>query len=379
MGAGLSLALAGACAPPPPGVALLTSEHAVERRTLFSVDWRRQVRSDVEAEPPLNADLLRWAPQETAAPIVVPVEQEIVVGSTAGELRAFSFDGQPLWSAATRGPITSPATYADGRLYAAAGGGSIYAFDAVSGRQLWSHDLGEEPATAPVVAGGAIYVATHQGSVFSLDASTGARKWHYRRQRQHAFTLRTVAAPRPAGNLVFTGFSDGEIVALAAANGEVAWQKPSGPGDQFVDADATPQILGDRVYVASFDDGLSALERRDGTLVWHVPFRGVTGLVLGNGILFVTALGKIAAFAPSDGKLLWEKGLGDRSPESPRVAGELLAVPTTAELLLLDQRTGTQLGGGFSPGRGVDAPPAVAGRELYVLSNAGWLYALGLH
>ncbi|HUB09018.1 MAG TPA: PQQ-binding-like beta-propeller repeat protein [Myxococcales bacterium] len=378
MRAAMGLALALACAPPPPDVALLTSERAVERRTLYTIDWRAQVRSDLAPEPPLNVDLLRWAPQETASPTVIPIEQEVVVGSTAGVLHAFSLDGQPLWEARTVGAITTSATYAEGRVYVAAGGGSVYAFDAASGRQLWSHDLGEEPATPPVVSAGAIYVATHQASVFAIDAATGERKWHYRRERERPFTLRTVAAPRPAGDVVYTGFSDGEIVALSVKSGDVVWQKSSGPGDQFVDADATPQLLGSHVYVASFAEGVSALDEKDGGLAWHVSFRGVTGLLLGNGILFATAIGKVAAFAPTDGSLLWEKGLGERSPGPPRLAGSVLAVPTTEEILLLDQHSGTQLGQGFSPGRGVDAPPAFAGRELYVLSNAGWLYALGI-
>ncbi|MHB8420247.1 MAG: outer membrane protein assembly factor BamB family protein [Myxococcales bacterium] len=372
------LGLAAACAPPPPSLTLLASERPAEHRSLFVIDWRRQVRSDTDEEPPLNAQMLRWAPQETAAPTVIPMEQEVVVGSTKGTLLAFSLAGKPLWRAEIDGPITSAPSYSAGRIYVDSANGTVDAIEPATGRRMWRHDLGEEAATAPVESGGAVYVATHQSSVYALDAATGERRWHYLRERQRPFTLRTVAAPRPAGDLVFAGFSDGEIVALAAKDGAVLWQKPSGPGDQFVDADATPQLQGGRVYVASFTEGLSALERKDGELAWHVPFRGVTGLLLANGVLFATALGKVAAFAPSDGTLLWEKGVGDRAPGSPRAAGSILVVPTTEELFFFDQRAGTLLGDGFNPGRGVDAPPAVAGRELYVLSNAGWLYALGL-
>jgi outer membrane protein assembly factor BamB len=214
--------------------------------------------------------------------------------------------------------------------------------------------------------------------VFALDAMSGARRWHYRREQLRPFTLRNVAAPHPAGDLVFTGFSDGTTLALKATDGSVVWQRTAGPGDQFVDADASPQIAGSRVYVASFRDGIYSVERTRGDLVWHKPFPGATGLLLQDGILFATAIGKVAAFSPGDGTLLWEMGLGDRTPGVLRVAGPVLMVPTTDSLLFLDDHSGARLGAAFSPGRGVDAAPAAAGREVYVLSNAGWLYALGL-
>jgi outer membrane protein assembly factor BamB len=379
---GLTVAcLAGlfACAPPPATLQLFTSEQPqAVPRSLFRVDWRAPVRGDTVDEPPLAVEMLRWSPQETAAPLVIGSEQEVVVGSTAGSLSAFAFDGHLLWRFATRGPITTSATYAEGSLFIASADGSIYALDPRTGIQRWTYDLGEEPASSPVVAGALLFVATHQESLFALDAASGARRWHYRREQLRPFTLRNVATPRPAGDLVFTGFSDGTTLALKADDGTVVWQRSAGPGDQFVDADASPQIAGSRVYVASFRDGISSVDRTRGDLVWHKPFPGATGLLLQDGILFATAIGKVAAFSPGDGTQLWELGLGERTPGLLRVAGGILMVPTTDSLLFLDDHSGARLGAAFSPGRGVDAAPALSGREVYVLSNAGWLYALGL-
>jgi outer membrane protein assembly factor BamB len=368
-----------ACAPPPATLQLFTSESPQPQpRSLFRLDWRTRVRGDTVEEPPLSVEMMRWAPQETAAPTVVSSEQEVVVGSTSGSISAFGFDGRLLWRFATHGPITTSATYAEGSLFISSADGSIYALDPRTGIQRWAHDLGEEPASSPVIAGGLVYVATHQESLFAIDAASGARRWHYRREQLRPFTLRNVATPRPAGDLVFTGFSDGTTLALKADDGTVVWQRSAGPGDQFVDADASPQVAGSRVYVASFRDGISSVERSRGDLVWHKPFPGATGLLLADGILFATAIGKVAAFSPGDGTPLWEMGLGDRTPGLLRLMGPVLMVPTSDSLLFLDDHTGARLGSAFSPGRGVDAAAAAAGREVYVLSNAGWLYALGL-
>ena len=51
---------------------------------------------------------------------------------------------------------------------------------------------------------------------------------------------------------------------------------------------------------------------------------------------------------------------------------------TDGPLLFLDVRTGRELGRQFNPGRGIAAVPTVSGRDLYVLSNNGWLYGMHL-
>ena len=205
-------------------------------------------------------------------------------------------------------------------------------------------------------------------------ANANAHENHSKALAEHQ-RLHYIPEPAVRGSITS---SDGTTLALKATDGSVVWQRTAGPGDQFVDADASPQIAGSRVYVASFRDGIYSVERTRGDLVWHKPFPGATGLLLQDGILFATAIGKVAAFSPGDGTLLWEMGLGDRTPGVLRVAGPVLMVPTTDSLLFLDDHSGARLGAAFSPGRGVDAAPAAAGREVYVLSNAGWLYALGL-
>ncbi len=372
------LACLAACAPPGPGTRILSSTAPRLREQVWHVEWRVQVRPDVTEEPPVRAQLWRWRPEETAVPLVVEPEHEIVVGSTSGVLRAYDLEGRPRWRYAAGGPIEQQPAYARDEIFVASADGSVHALVARTGHELWSRVIGEQPATPPVVSGGIVYLATHQTSVFALDAGTGASRWHYRREQEREFTLRTVAAPVPSGGFVYTGFSDGTTVALRADTGEVVWQRASGPGDQFIDAGATPQLAGGRVYVATYRDGVFALDAKSGDLVWRKPMPGATGLLLRDGLLFVGAVGKVVALAPGDGSLLWERGLGDRSPGPLRLTGTILVVPASDALVFLNDRTGERLGEGFNPGRGVDAPAAIEGRNLYVLSNAGWLYALSL-
>jgi outer membrane protein assembly factor BamB len=57
------------------------------------------------------------------------------------------------------------------------------------------------------------------------------------------------------------------------------------------------------------------------------------------------------------------------------VASQYLTVPTGGELLFVDMASGKRLLE-WDPGRGVTAPATANNGSLYVLSNAGVLYAL---
>lgn len=371
-----ALVLAG-CTPPPQGLGLFSSGRDRTRRSIYRVEWRVQVQPDTVEDPPVNLQLERWAPLESSGPLLLASAREVVVGSTSGRVSAYSLLGKPLWHFQTEGPIAESPTVSGVNLYAASADGRVYALDPTTGRERWRFDLGEEPASSPISSADKLFIATHQGSLFALDAATGKRLWHYRREERQEFTLRRVAAPRADGPFVIAGFADGTTVALKIENGELAWEHSSKAGEQLVDADAT-QLGNGRVFVATFRDGILALDRATGEEVWRKPFPAATGLLFRDGILFASAVGKLSAMSPIDGSVLWEKGLGDRTPGTLSIDGSLLVVPTSTDLLFLDDRSGREIGAAFNPGRGIEAPPAASGRELYVLSNAGWLYALRL-
>jgi hypothetical protein len=103
-----------------------------------------------------------------------------------------------------------------------------------------------------------------------------------------------------------------------------------------------------------------------------------TTLVLYQGQVFAGAVGRLISVAASDGHVIWNRGTGDVTAHSLQIINGMLVVPTSGPLLFLDPRTGLPLGRSFNPGRGMTAAPAGAGRHLYALSNAGWLYGLKL-
>ena len=309
--------------------------------------------------------------------MVVKLKQgnEILAGGSNGRLYAFSLNGKLRWHFEVLGQLRVQPGSADGRIFVGSSNGGLYALDAENGKLLWRYDTGEELGSVPVVVGGTVLVASHLDTLFAIDTATGKWLWQYRRNQTKEFTIRGVATPVIAGGLIVDGFADGAVVALKADNGALVWQHIPGGDDAFPDANASPQTDGQRVFVSSYQDGILALSLQKGEILWRHAFPSATGLLLDHN-LYATGVGKVAAFSPFDGTKLWEKGIGKLSPTGLSALPGLLMVPTDGPIYFLDGSTGRLAGQTFNPGRGVSAAPGIYGNEIYVLSNAGWLYAM---
>jgi outer membrane protein assembly factor BamB len=170
-------------------------------------------------------------------------------------------------------------------------------------------------------------------------------------------------------------------VALQRSDGSVKWQHALPVGEQFADADGDPQSetpATGRVYVASYTGGVAALSLDSGSLIWRQPLPEATCLLLHGNQVFAGAVNRLISVASSDGHLLWDRTTGNVSAHHLQYVNGMLVAPTAGPLLFLDPRTGKLLGHSFNPGRGITGAPVAAGRHMYALSNAGWLYGLKL-
>src|SRR5690606_36586519 len=89
------------------------------------------------------------------------------------------------------------------------------------------------------------------------------------RPQPTGLTVEGHGAPAVAGSVVYAGFSDGYVEAYRLADGSRIGSRPlSFSGGEFVDADADPVVVDGHLYVASYSDGVYALDLNDGTTVW---------------------------------------------------------------------------------------------------------------
>ncbi|HEY7224400.1 MAG TPA: PQQ-binding-like beta-propeller repeat protein [Micromonosporaceae bacterium] len=188
-----------------------------------------------------------------------------------------------------------------------------------------------ELRAAPLVVEGRIRVYAEKWRVWS-DAPVGSRYetspyWTFR--RWPAQVVGVVLAPTVSGaTVVVTQWSDGEVVAIDARRGVIAWRD-------------TAPIAGSRGY-----DG-----RRTGASVVYTPRSLITAQAPDRTVVIVTAPGQLVAYDASTGSRLWQRDLGQECEPAAWTGAGLVVVPScaAASLSFFDVSTGAPRGGWRSP------------------------------
>lgn len=352
-------------------------DRAVSPAALYEVEWWK---------PLVKLSLLEYLPAETARPAVDPETERIVVGTRDGVLHCLSpVDGHVEWTFKTHSRFFAGATIDQGVVYVPGADGMLYALKVRTGEKIWEYKAGEELVTPPVIEGNKLLVTSQSDSVFVVDTATGKWIWQYRRDQTPGMSVRGAASPVVHGGLVYQGFSDGALVAMTLEDGVVKWERKitTTPGPNFLDVDSTA-VFDDtgRVYVASYKDGVVALDAKTGDLQWASAQQGVTTLISRGDVLFTSGDGRVGALHATDGRLLWTLNLSDKQKSdnagrAPMMLKGMLAVPTSTALVFVDPASG-RARSAWNPGKGITATPTRSGSRLYVLSNLGTVFAMRL-
>lgn len=350
-----------------------TSQERREYPTaVLDLRWRTPIHEHGLFEP---------RPEECATGVVVG--SRLIIGSRAGKVVALDVaDGRVLWSTPVSGGVDGAARFDEGRghVYVGSDDGIFYALDPATGSVRWTYKSKGAIERRPEVDADAVYVTTAADRVFALEARTGKYRWQYERETPEGFTIHGHSGPRLHEGLLFVGFSDGYVVSLDAATGEVIWARSlAAASDQFVDVDATVSAHGDRVFASSYSGGLYSLRTRDGDVLWRLGVEGASALsFIGNRLFVAAPRDGLAALTPQ-GQVLWRQGLAEAGDlTTPIGVGPYLVFAgSRAGLFVIDRALGRLLQL-FDPGRGMCAAPAVdpSGRTLYALANSGTVYAL---
>jgi outer membrane protein assembly factor BamB len=363
--------------------------------------WRRGDAMRAGAVDPLGEDRLslHWKfvtadrltevePQEFAAAAVYA--DTIFIGSASGwffALRAST--GAVRWRKQL-GAVASAPIIVGGVLIVGTSDGALLALDSQTGSEKWRYQSRGPIEQPPVATGDLIVFANEADQVVAVDAITGKFKWQYKGETPEEYTLRGHAGIAIDSDLIYTGFSNGTLVALRKDTGSVAWSTSlKGDADRFVDVDATPVVVGDRVHASSSSGGVYALDKTTGLVRWRVPFwdvaqpssTGNVGGIATDGKTLYVSVADLGTYAIDlAGNVLWRVGAKDGGePAAPVVWNELLLWSLARDgLFIADRRTGETLEY-FDPGSGVSATPTVTGDgRLFVMSNRGTLYAFDL-
>ena len=248
----------------------------------------------------------RWTyvPTEQLGGLIGPsiVDDLAYVFNDAGTLFAVDIgSGKERWKSTDRFPGPGPVTYGLGRVYTGTNDGQVAAFDATSGSVAWRWvaPSGGAMHTA-AFADGRVYIAADTpGDLYAIDAASGKLAWQL-----------DLGAVQPgttvvADGIVYSGMGEdrttAHLRAVDAKTGVILWEKP----EHY----QAPAVSNGVAYVTDNSGLVAALRTSDGSELWrtHVPADSRAPAVA-NGVVYVATItpGHVYAFDAATGGALWD-------------------------------------------------------------------------
>lgn len=288
--------------------------------------------------------------------------------------------GRKLWTYRTQGPVHAAARTADGVVYFGDLEGIAYALDQEKGKPIWLTQLGNEILSAPLIVEDKIYFITVGRDIVCLNRQTGAIVWQVTHPvAEFGFSLKGTADPVQFGETMLLGFSDGLLAAYSLTDGSLRWTRQLGdPLSDQKDVDAAVLLHEGKGFVASADGKLTAFNPSNGEVLWEAGLEGgggVNKVALADAKLYVAAGGVVSCLDAESGTLLWEQDLGVPETSAPAVYGDYLTVVATkGQAYFLDRNKGDVVYSWHVRGGGYGDPLQVE-KGVYILSNSSRLYS----
>lgn len=373
--------LLGACSPlQPRSFAWIAGQDEPMAGPALEILWSKRISPEWETA---------YVPVENAQPAFDSVRRRLYVGSAEGEFFAFGDQGRQEYRYDPEAGVEAAAVVDErlGDVFVAAEDGRVHALTG-AGESRWVESAGGPVRQTPILTDDALFLVREDDAVVAMGREEGEVFWTYRREGTVEYSIGGHAGLLFEGGRLYTGFSDGTIVALEPSDGSVIWERPTaidfepreGDARSFYDVDATPRLQDGVLYAASVSAGLYALDADSGTVLWREAERlGVTGIASSGRLLFLASVDNgLTAYDTRRREVAWHLSSENGAPTQPVVAGDILLVgETLGSLRALRVQTGEEVGR-IDLGTGFSAPPTVVGRAGWVLSNGGRLVAFSI-
>ncbi len=183
------------------------------------------------------------------------------------------------------------------------------------GKINWRSGLDSPARSAPTVVDGRLFVPTLDERMVALGTTDGKRLWSY--QATAAATM-VLGEPAPAysDGLLVGGFGSGDLVALRADSGTLAWSDSLAAvrgRNSLLDLSAVrglPVIVDGVVYAIGVGGLMLALDLRSGRRIWERDIGGqYTPWIAGDWIFVLTQEQELFCLSRADGRVRWRSQL----------------------------------------------------------------------
>ena len=365
--AALLAACAGGTTNVEPPAPLVNFTPSARVKTLWSVDvGKGETKKFIELAPVMH-------------------EGTLYAVDITGRVGAYAADtGRRRWHVELKESVAAAVGFGEGLVLVGSKNANVFALEPDKGKQRWKSTVATEILSRPVADAGVVVVQTIDGRITGLSVQDGKRLWTQQRT-QPPLSLRGTATPLVKDGIVYAGFASGKLIAVHLESGRVLWERtvarPRGRNEieRLVDVDAPPLIVGDTLFVVSYQGNVVALERTTGRVLWSREESSYSGMAVSGGNLYLTdAEGNVIALDQRSGASLWKQDkLHARLLNAPAVVGDYLAVGDLQGYVhWLAPESGAFVARarvGSGPIRGM---AIASGNTLYLQDQAGKLAAL---
>jgi outer membrane protein assembly factor BamB len=313
-------------------------------------------------------------------------------------VRAFdTATGARAWSFETKDPDVDSTNIGGGLgieadvLYASNGLGDVFALKVGSGERIWHRAMPGPTRSDPTIADGRLFITTIDDKLFALSVDDGRTLWSHQAPTA-ATSLLGQPAPAYADGIVVGGFGSGELAALRADSGGVAWTDSLASirgRNSIADLSAIrgrPAIVQGRLYAIGLGGLMVAIDLRSGRRLWEREVAGEDSIWAAGDWLFVIARDqRIAAVNRNDGRVAWVTQLPPFADEEekkdaiswfgPLLAGGRLIVAGTANAALSVNAVTGEIVGRQELAAPASFGPVAAGGTVYIVTDDGMLTA----
>lgn len=259
--------------------------------------------------------------------------------------------------------------------------GNIYALNTKNGDLIWSYNTHKEILSKPIIDGDNLYIQTTLDTLYAFNLLNGSLNWQYTSKNiLEGLTVHLTPSSYVSNNILYTGFSNGDAVAIDAQTGKLLWTHKPVTEKQLQDITIQPVGNDSIVIFASYDNGLMCLNKKDGTMVWERnDLKRALGLyITGNAVYAIFINGEMYRLDTRTGDTIWKIDLGNESNLlTPVEYNNLILVGVGRNnykgIVLLDQDNGRIIKY-FSIVSGISAAPIIEDNKIYAISNGGYLY-----
>ncbi len=313
-------------------------------------------------------------PIEHAQPSHARSSDQLVVASSSGFMTVYkAANGEEIWRKKFDDSFYAGALAVSDQVFIGSLDGFVRALSLLSGEEIWKKSLGASLESVPAHHDGRIFISDTANGLHALDASTGEVLWSHRRDPPTFFTIRGTCKPEVNDGVLYCGFSDGYLGAFQIDTGDVLWSVNLSDGQtEFTDINDEVFVTDDTVFAASYSGGVYALNREDGTTIWHNKVRGVADFALSFDSIFIATSNKLVArIARDSGEADWSFKFKKSAPIDVLHVGDyLFATTANGPVFVFDGKTGYPFEKWMGT-NGSSAPPTWAANRLYFLTDAG--------